>query len=409
MTSKATDTDRPQVLIVGGGVAGLEALLALHEVAGDRLELTMAAPEPEFTYRPFTVEEPFTDVPAQRRSLEPIAAELSASFIQAALVEVDVGARCARFSDGSELHYDALIVCVGGRARAAFEGVTTFGVSREPVRVDELLRRATESRRIAFVVPPGVSWPLPIYELALMTERRAREHGVDVRISVITPESGPLILFGTTPSGAVAELLTARGIEVRTHSLVRAGEDGRLIVMPSGDRLEEDVVVALPAIDGPAIPGLPADERGFLPIDEHARVVGADHVYAAGDGTTFPIKQGGLATQQADAAAEHVAASFGAELEPRPFHPVLRGLLLTGEESLSMSQDLTGGSGEGASSADYLWWPPHKISGRYLAAYLADELPHEPEPPSRPIEVEVALPKEWHSEPMALDPYSPVS
>jgi sulfide:quinone oxidoreductase len=132
-------------------------------------------------------------------------------------------------------------------------------------------------------------------------------------------------------------------------------------------------------------------------------------VYAAGDGTTFPIKQGGLATQQADAAAEHIAASAGADVDPRPFHPVLHGRLLTGDESLSLSADVGGGSGEGAASLDYLWWPPHKVSGRYLPAWLAGEEPRQdPEPPRHSLEVEVALPTEWHREPMALDPYGPL-
>jgi len=72
-------------------------------------------------------------------------------------------------------------------------------------------------------------------------------------------------------------------------------------------------VVALPQLEGPRLPGLPADGLGFIQIDEHARVVGLDDVYAAGDATDFPIKQGGIATQQADAAVEMIA---GRHLEP---------------------------------------------------------------------------------------------
>ncbi len=133
-------------------------------------------------------------------------------------------------------------------------------------------------------------------------------------------------------------------------------------------------------------------------------------MYAAGDGTTFPIKQGGIGTQQADAAAEQIAARFGAEIEPEPFHPILRGQLLTGVESLSLRADVAGGAGEGTASLDYLWWPPHKVSGRYLAAWLAGDEPHrDPKPPRHALEVEVELPKEWHREPMALDPYGPLT
>ena len=123
-------------------------------------------------------------------------------------------------------------------------------------------------------------------------------------------------------------------------------------------------------MDGPALPGLPQDEAGFIPIDDHARVTGVDDVYAAGDGTNFPIKQGGLGTQQADAAAAHIAQRLGALIAVEPFHPVLRGKLITGDESLHLRADVAGGGGVDEVSLDCLWWPPHKVSGRYLAPFL---------------------------------------
>src|SRR5215213_3835490 len=57
-------SDQRQVVIAGGGIAGLEALMALRDLGGDRLALTLVAPDPEFTYKPFTVEEPFSFKPA---------------------------------------------------------------------------------------------------------------------------------------------------------------------------------------------------------------------------------------------------------------------------------------------------------------------------------------------------------
>ena len=47
-------------------------------------------------------------------------------------------------------------------------------------------------------------------------------------------------------------------------------------------------------------------------------------IFAAGDATDQPVKQGGLATQQADAAAELIAAEAGARVTPQPFRRVLR-------------------------------------------------------------------------------------
>jgi sulfide:quinone oxidoreductase len=395
-------------LIVGGGIAGLEALLALHDLADELVELTLVAPEPEFTYKPLAVEEPFSFQPAERRALAPVLSQMGGDFVQRAVSSVSTDGHEVELDDGSRIGYEILVVCAGGTPRDPYTSALTFHAGGPELEVDALLARAQNdaSKTVAFIVPPGVTWPLPIYELALLTRRRSEETGLGgLHIEVITPEMAPLIMFGRPASQAVSELLQVRNIEVQTKTYVTEG-DGALTLTPGGGELHAGAIVALPLIDGPGIAGLPSDRDGFIPIDEHARVRGVQDVYAAGDGTIFPIKQGGLATQQADAAAEHIAARLGAPVEPKPFHPVLRGQLITGPESLHLRHDLTGGHGEGTASLDYLWWPPHKVSGKYLAAWLAHEMPRAD--PDLLVDVEVPLTLDWHEQPMALDPYGPL-
>jgi sulfide:quinone oxidoreductase len=390
-----------KVVIVGGGVAGLEALLALHELAGERVDVTLVSAVPDFTYKPLTVDEPFTLQPAERAALEPIASELGATFVLGSLAGVRSDERRVELGGGSWFGYDKLVLCVGGVARPAYSHAVTFDAAREPLRIDRMID-AARGDRLAFVVPPGVSWPLPIYELALMTDRRARMAGGEPpRCVIVTPEAAPLIVFGQTASDALARILAVRGIEFLGSTHAREDADGQIVIGQDGTSLDAAGVIAMPSIQGPWIRGLPADAGGFLPIDDRARVTGVEDVYAAGDGANFPIKQGGLATQQADAAAADIAIAAGADVDPHPFRPVLRGKLLLGEESVNLMHDVAAGAS--SVSDDYLWWPPHKISGRYLAPWLAHEMPHELAPPRQPIEVEVELPGEWHSEPVALD------
>jgi sulfide:quinone oxidoreductase len=147
-----------------------------------------------------------------------------------------------------------------------------------------------------------------------------------------------------------------------------------------------DAVVAGPRLSGPQLGGIPRNRNGFVPTDLLGRVRGAPDVYAAGDLTAFPIKQGGIAAQQADAAAEAIAAAAGAGVEPKPFQPVLRAVLVTGDRPTYLQVELRGGHGEASkASVDPLWWQPGKIIGRRLAPFLdalglLDDLgrPHDP-------------------------------
>jgi sulfide:quinone oxidoreductase len=191
----------------------------------------------------------------------------------------------------------------------------------------------------------------------------------------LTPEEEPLELFGPAASKAARELLADRGVALHTHRYPTDVRERELLVTPAGCVAAERVV-SLPRLRGPFLPGLPHDADGFIPTDLHGLVAGEADVYAAGDATTCPVKQGGVATQQADAAAEAIAARAGADVEPRPFRPVLRGMLLTGAAPRYLRADVSGAAGDSWSASDQpLWWPPSKIAGRWLAPYLA--LGHE--------------------------------
>ena len=160
-------------------------------------------------------------------------------------------------------------------------------------------------------------------------------------------------------------------------------------------------------MEGPRIDGLPADANGFIPVDDHGRVKGTEDVYAAGDGTNFPIKQGGLGTQQADAVAPHIAHRLGASVEPEPFRPVLRGKLLTGQESLSMKADVAGGGGEGVAPRITCGGHPTRSARATWRLCCITETCMGSPSHRRSLDVEVSLPKEWHEEPMAIDPHGP--
>lgn len=371
MMTDMTSTDRidpRRVVIVGGGIAALEAVLALHELAGARLGVTVIAPEPAFTLRPLEVARPFARGHAGKLDLERFMAEHKGRFRRTAALGFDIKRHAVRCATGPDEPYDALIVAVGAPARPAFTHALTFGA--DPLALNGLLADLEQgySRSVGFVVPKGCGWPLPLYELALMTAEEVWGMGMDdVRLHFVTPEAAPLDLFGAEASAAVAELLRAARITLHLGVAADVGRNGH-IDTGSGEGVDVERVVALPVLHGPRLEGLPCDAHGFLPVDGYGVVVGVDDVYAAGDATTHAVKQGGLACQQADVVAAHVAAAAGAPVEVLPYAPVLRGRLLTGHHDRFLRRDEEARATEVA--AEPLWWPPTKVSGRHLAPYL---------------------------------------
>jgi sulfide:quinone oxidoreductase len=205
-----------------------------------------------------------------------------------------------------------------------------------------------------------------------MTAQRAFEMCVEVELTVVTPEARPLAVFGDAAGDDVARLLEKAGIAVRCGTSAEIPESGTVLLHPGGETISCDRVVALPVSRGNRIAGLPADGDGFLPIDPFTLVGGCEDVYAVGDGANFPLKQGGIACQQADIAAEDIARAAGADIETHTFRPVLRGQLLTGAKPQFMRRDVRAvTSGKEDSTQHLLWWPPTKVAGKYLAPYLA--------------------------------------
>lgn len=373
------------MVIAGGGVAALEAMLALRDLAGEDVEVELHAPGRDFAYRPVAVGEPFGTGKVIDFDLDALARRAGAAFFRDSVVAVDPDQRHIVTHDGDEVPYDYLLICPGVRMLAAVPGTVTFWGVADEGAVAKVIRRLREGelRRVVFTMPDGASWPLPTYELALLAAAELAAGGSEgTKLTVVTPEDLPLGIFGVEAAEHVRELLIGRGIEIVTGAHPVKFEDGLLRVAP-GDPIEADAVVCSPGIEGQRIAGIPADADGFVPVDEHSRVIGLDRVFAAGDVSSFPVKQGGIATQQADAVAEAIAADLGLASTALPFDPILRAVLWTGEQPQYLYGMLSGGHGEtSVFSEEPLWEREGKIVGRYLAPFLGS-IPDAQQPGSQ--------------------------
>jgi sulfide:quinone oxidoreductase len=379
-SARSRDSTPPHVLIAGGGVAALETLLALRALAGDGVDITVLAPELKFVNRSMAVDQPFKPHRVRGLRLEETAAELGARWHRGAVDRVVHERHLVVTKEGAEVAYDKLVLALGARPEWGWRsaGVLTYHDGRDGPSYRLLLHLLREGvlNKVAFVKPGGATWPLPLYDLALMTAADCAAHGrSDVELSLVTPENEPLEVFGAPASAAVRQLLDEAGVTLHAGSYGVPGGPGWLDISPGEHGISVDRIVTQPRLVGPLLRGIRCTRDWFIETDPHGRVLDREDVFAAGDATAFPIKQGGLAAQQADAVAEAIAASVGVDIDPQPFRPVLRGLLLTGGPARYLRADLSGRAGDDSTiSGEALWWPPDKISGRYLAPYLSSQV-----------------------------------
>ncbi|MGK2954053.1 MAG: FAD-dependent oxidoreductase [Solirubrobacterales bacterium] len=208
-------------------------------------------------------------------------------------------------------------------------------------------------------VSEGGSWPLPVYELALLISA-ALDAGAST--TIVSPEASPLELFGKESTETVATLLRNRNIETLLETAPAEYRDGVLLTK-DGRQIEADLVVTLPLLTGHRIQGLPFDEQGFIHVDDFGQIEQHDREFAAGDVTSFPVKFGGLATEQADVVAATIAAAAWNGQAPEPFKPVYRGTLVTPDGLVGLGPDAE-------SSGPYGWDPAEKVRGKYLTPFL---------------------------------------
>jgi sulfide:quinone oxidoreductase len=370
-----------RVVIAGAGFAALEAALALRTFSKGAVHAYLLSEQTDFVFTPASTRELFGPVPRTRWPLHELAVRAGAALVPGALESIEPAKRRIITPDGHAIDYDYAIVAIGGCPEPWLEapGITFSGTDDVPAMGRELDRAivraaAGEAVRVAFVVPPGIGWVIPAYELALMARRYLNEHGATegVDIVVVTSEDAPLGVFGLGASQTITKALADAVIELHAGAIVRSWSDGYLRIVPEVS-VAADVVIALPTISGPRVRGLPQTPTGFVDADIDGRVRGEQRVFVAGDAGPFPVKQAGLACQQADRVAAAICLDLGLNAPTLPEWPVLRGLLWSGDGDHFLRRDLAGGRDESlgtVSLTNALWWPPGKVAGRFLTPFL---------------------------------------
>ncbi|MFZ0831995.1 MAG: FAD-dependent oxidoreductase [Mycobacterium sp.] len=374
------DMQRLNVVVCGGGFAAAEGLLRLHRLTGERVAVTLITPNEHLNYRPRTVMTPFTGSPVARYPIRDLAAATSARWVRDRLASVDLRSRTLYTANGQSLNYDAALLALGAQERKPNPHVALFtdrtGGQTYRGIVEQIDTGAITS--LTLIEPSGPSWPVPLYELALLTAKHAHDRGLRVEITLVTPRPHPLYPFGETVGATVERLLQAAGVTLHSGTSAHIAGPRLVHLTPAGVELRPDRIVTLPTITGPNVRGVPGDARDrFIPVDDRCRVPNTDgRVFAAGDATDLRVKHGGLATQQADIAAAGIAHLADVAPAPGPFRPVLYGTLLTGDAPLYLQAHLVAGRGWQSQILTEPAWPADQlVVADELVSYLAEHPP----------------------------------
>lgn len=328
---------REQVVILGGGFAGLETAFLLRHRLHDRIDITLVSDRADFLFRPNTVYIPFGADPDSLTIplLEP-ARRQHIRFVEDEVRGIDPVSKKVELANHPALSYDRAIVATGAAMRpeevpGLAEHANTIWTPKDMLRLRDTLAgivsRAErgESTRLLFLIPPNNKCAGPLYEMVFMVDTHLRRKRVRDRVEITwaTSESGYIQAFGPRLNEVVETEFAERGITGHRAQVVSEVVPRR-VKFRGGMELDYDSLVAFPPyVARVRYDALPIDDRGFIAADPDSRAVrGVPDVYAPGDAGDFPVKQAFLAFLQADAAAEDIVGRV-LEREPRvTFDPV---------------------------------------------------------------------------------------
>ena len=339
-------TDKPKIVVVGGGFGGLAAISELKGVDAD---ITLIDRRNHHLFQPLLYQVattslgpseiawPIRQLVHKRREVTTLLGEVSG---------IDDVAKLVHLKDGPEVPFDYLILATGAQ-HAYFghddwepfaPGLKTLedatAMRRRLLMAFEKAELETDPDRrkalLTFVIigagPTGVELAGAIIELGRITLRRDFRNIHPEAARVVLIEAGPRVLANFKPEmSAYAErALRELGVEVELNKAVTAvHRDG---VEYGGALLKSETIIwAAGVLASPAAKwlGVEADRAGRIKVNTDQSVPGHPTIFAIGDTALLPKPSPGIG-DAAKQAGRHAAKVVGARLRgdntEMPFH-----------------------------------------------------------------------------------------
>jgi sulfide:quinone oxidoreductase len=330
---------RKRVVVLGSSFAGLTAALELRKRVGDRHEIVVLDPRPQFTFIPSLIWLPFglRDVEDVTFPLAPVYRGKGIRFVNEAATKIDVDAHVVTTGSGEEIAYDRLLIGTG--PRLAFEKIAGLGpedgFTQSVCNLEHALLAQDAWER--FVENPG---PVVVgtaqggscfgasYEFVFNIHHRIRKAGLQDVAPVTFVTAEPFLgHFGLGGVGSSPEMVgrffDRLGIEGLPNTVINEVRDGE-IELEGGRTLPFAYSMIVPPFAGVdavcEADGL-ANPMGFVPVDEQFRHPEHPDVFAAGvaiaiappEPTPVPAgvpKTGQMTETMAKVAAHNIAADI---------------------------------------------------------------------------------------------------
>ncbi len=351
MRSTRPAADGPEVLIIGGGFAGLSAM---HALAGSGARVTVVDRNVYSTFQPLLYEVATAGLTSADVAypLWTAAGRRGARFRKGELASLDFDRRTATLAAGEQLSYDYLIIATG--VAAAFFGVAgaaehslSLYTRRDAVALRNTLMGALERRNEGLSDPKlditvvgggatGVELSGTLAELRNVALPAVYPQIDRSMFRVRLIEMGPALLLPYKDSlrRYTRQQLVNRGVEVLLNTAIKEVRAGS-VLLADGSELRSDLTVWAAGVAGPETgwtAGLPRGKGGRIEVRADLRVVGYGRVFAAGDiavNEARPVAQlAQPALQEGRHAGEQVARLIaGQPTQPFSYHD--KGIMAT--------------------------------------------------------------------------------
>ena len=343
-------TDKPKIVVIGGGFGGLAAIKELKGVDAD---ITLIDRRNHHLFQPLLYQVATTSLGPSEiawpiRQLVHKRKEVTTLF--GTVVGVDTAAKLVKLEGGTSVPFDYLILATGAQhayfghddwepyapGLKTLEDATAMrrrllvAFERAEIETDPERRKALLTFVIIGAGPTGVELAGAIIELARITLRDDFRNIRPEEARVVLIEAGPRVLANFKPemSAYAAKSLGELGVEVMLNTPVTAVH-AEGVTSAAGTIEAETIIWAAGVLASPAAKwlGVEADRAGRVKVNPDLSVPGHPNIFAIGDTVTTTTPEGkpvpgigDAAKQGGRHAAKVVKARLRGEASELPVH-----------------------------------------------------------------------------------------